>query len=306
MINFDKMYSAFEAPNTYNLLDSQHKLEFYIGMDDKGRKCLILRSKFKPEFIKSTSAIDISIGQVRNNIWSLGFHLVHNSMSGLFYKFCDDIVESSRNLPESVNGMSYVVKRYNSWKKLFYNLKKDLLSENEIMGLLGELLFLKTTMLKNYNPEVAINSWSGCDKTHKDFSVDNLWYEIKSTKSSSLTVKIHSIEQLDSNDDGHLVVFEFEKMSELFDGLSLNNLIRDLLNIIPDDLTDVFLEKLKSVGYNYDDGYDKYVYRISSHNSYLVNDDFPRIKKDFIPASIVKMEYEILKKDLYLYREVIQ
>lgn len=306
MINFEKIYSAFEAPNSYNLLDSQHKLEFYVGVDDRGRKCLILRSNFKPEFVKSTSAIDISIGQVRNNIWSLGFHLVHNAMSGLFYKFCDDIVESSRNLPESVNGMAYVVKRYNSWKKLFYNLKKELLSENEIIGLIGELLFLKTYMFKHYSFDIALSSWSGCDKTHKDFSVNETWYEVKSTKSSSLTVRIHSIEQLDSDVDGHLVVYEFEKMSESFDGYTLNSIVRDILNCIPTDLEDLFLEKLKNVGYNYDDGYDKFVYRISTLNSYLVNDDFPRIKKNLLSASIVKVEYEVLKKDLYIFREELE
>ena len=302
MINYEKIYNSFDAPGAFNLIDSTHPLEFYIGIDDRGRKCIILRSKFRPDVIKSTSAIEISIGQVRNNIWSLGFHLAQNSMSGLFYRFCDDIIESSRELPESINGMTYVVKRYNSWKKMFYTLKKELLSENEIIGLIGELLFLKDEMLLNYDELEAVNSWSGCDKTHKDFSINEDWYEIKSTKSSSLTVKIHSIEQLDADFDGKLVVYEFEKMSESFDGYSLNSVIRDLLNKVSPEIADIILEKLKNIGWEYNDGYDKFVYRIVSFTKYSVNDKFPRLRKKDIPAAIVKLEYEILKKDLLDYK----
>lgn len=303
MINFEKLFSSFTAPGAFNLIDASHPLEFYIGIDDRGRKCIILRSKYRPDTIKATSAIDISIGQVRNNVWSLGFHLVQNSMSGLFYRFIDDIVESSRNLPESVNGMSFVVKRYNAWKKMFYNLKREILSENEIIGLIGELLFLRKEMLKKYPEDVAVNSWSGCDKTHKDFSVESDWYEIKSTKSSSLTIKIHSIEQLDSETDGNLVVYEFEKMSEAFDGISLNNVVRDVLNDVSPENADILLEKLKSVGWEYNDEYDKYVFRITSYTKYKVDDSFPRIKKAVLSPSIAKIEYELLKKDLLEFKE---
>ena len=302
MIDFEKTFNSFGAPGAFNLVDSTHPLDFYIGIDDRGRKCIILRSKFRPDAVKATSAIEISVGQVRNNIWSLGFHLVQNSMSGLFYKFCDDIIESSRNLPESVNGMTYVVKRYNSWKKMFYNLKKDILSENEIMGLIGELLFLRKEMMKKYPEDIAVNSWSGCDKAHKDFSVENDWYEIKATKASSLTVRIHSIEQLDADTNGQLVVFELEKMSETFDGYSLNNVVRDVLNDVSPEVADILLEKLKSVGWEYNDEYDKYVYRITSYTKYLVNDQFPRLKKSNMASSIVKVEYDILKKELYGFK----
>ena len=124
---------------------------------------------------------------------------------GIFYKFCDDLVESTRAIFEESMGMSFVCKRYNSWKKLFYNLNKTTLSESQQMGLIGELLFLKNDMFKNYTIEEAINSWSGCDKTHKDFSIGDDWYEIKSSASNSLTIKISSLEQLDSETDGILL-----------------------------------------------------------------------------------------------------
>lgn len=298
MINYFNQFESFKEPGAFNLLDSKHKVEFYIGIDTSGRKTLVIRSKSKPGIVKSTSAIEVSVGQVKNNIWSLGFHLIHNSMSGLFYRFCDDLVESSRDIPESFTDMSFIVNRYDSWKKMFYNLKKEVLSENEIIGLIGELLFLHNDLAQDYGMETALKSWSGSDKTHKDFSIDEVWFEVKSTKSNSLTIKINSVEQLDSDIDGFLIIYEFEKMSEEFEGYSLNNIIRDILNQIGESLEDLFLEKLRNVGYNYDDTYDRSMFRIMSSSKLLVNDDFPRIQKSELSNSIVKVEYDLLKQNL--------
>ena len=47
------------------------------------------------------------------------------------------------------------------------------------MGIIGELLFLKDTMIPTFGVEKAIESWMGPEKTHKDFSFDDKWIEIK-------------------------------------------------------------------------------------------------------------------------------
>lgn len=302
MYNFEKLFSGFTVPESYNLLDGEHPLEFYIGIDGQGRKTLILRNENKPEFVKSTSSIDVAIGQVRNNQWSIGFHLKDNSMSGLFYRFCEDLLESSKIFDKDENGMKFITKRYSQWKKMFYKLKKDLLTETEIMGLIGELLFLKNDIMKKYPINLALESWVGCDKAKKDFSINDEWYEIKTTHAGSLTIKISSIEQLDSKNDGTLVIYELEKMSGVFDGICLNSLISDILSSIPIECEDILFEKLKEYGYYYDDEYDKYIYRLVSKGYYIVNDAFPRLKITQISKSIVKAQYEILKRDLLEFR----
>jgi len=295
-------FEKFKMPNTFNLADSNHLLEFYIGIDDRNRKSIILRSQNKPDKVTETSAINVTIGQTMEGIWSIGFHLKNDGMAGLFYKFCDDLIESSRELLTDELGMSFVVKRYNQWKKMFYKTKNNLLQEHEIMGLIGELLFLKQDMLKKLSEDMAIASWSGCDKTHKDFSVENTWYEIKTTHSSSLTIKISSIDQLDGDDSGVLVSYELEKMSNVFDGINLNGLISEILSSINIENQDILLEKLKVAGYFYDDAYDEYNYICKSKNYYSVKKDFPRIKSLDLKNSIVKVQYEILKKDLDCFK----
>ena len=90
------------------------------------------------------------------------------------------------------------------------------MSDTEIVGLLGELLFMDDHMIPQYGVATALASWMGPEKTHKDFSTENMWYEIKTINSGKTTVRISSLEQLDGDIEGQLVVYDLEKMSPSF------------------------------------------------------------------------------------------
>ena len=241
----------------YRYYDAGHPLKFFVGLDEQNRKTMVLINPAKPDNIKRTSAIDVETVKTSDNNYRLSFHLNDNSMEGIFFKFCDDLVESTRSVFDEAVGMTLVCKRYNLWKKLFYKLNKTTLTENQQMGLIGELLFLKDDLLKAYDSHEAISSWSGCDKTHKDFSIGDDWYEIKTSEVNQLTIKISSLEQLDADKDGTLVVYEFEKMSEEYNGLTLNTVVSEVLSQVDIDDEDYVLEKLKAAGYEVSEEYDK-------------------------------------------------
>lgn len=283
---------------SYRYYDASHPLKFFVGIDEQNRKTVVLINPSKPDKVKKTSAIDVESVKTSDNQYRLSFHLNDNSMEGIFFKFCDDLVESTRAVPDENIGMTLVCKRYNLWKRLFYKLNLPVLTENQQMGLIGELLFLKDDMLKVHSSHDALSSWSGCDKTHKDFSIGDEWYEIKSSQVNKLTVKISSLEQLDSDKPGTLVVYEFEKMSEEYNGITLNTAVNDILLQIDEGDEEFFLDKLKAAGYEVSEEYDKCCFRNVSKHYYNVNDKFPKISVKDLPLSIVEVKYEILKKDL--------
>lgn len=176
---------------------------------------------------------------------------------------------------------------------MFYGSSK-LLSENEIMGLIGELLFLKNYAEKRYGMTKGLNGWSGPEPTHKDFSYGEDWFEIKAINSFKKSISISSVEQLDSEKPGHLIVYKLEKMSPSFNGVSLNQLVGNIMkNILLESDKDIFVAKLKQAGYAYSEVYDNYVYNYVTVGSYKVHDTFPRIKAGKLPAGIVKVQYEI-------------
>ena len=283
---------------SYRYYDASHPLNFFVGVDEQNRKTVVLINPSKPDKVKKTSAIDVETVKTNDGQYRLSFHLNDNAMEGIFFKFCDDLVESTRVISDESIGMSLVCKRYNLWKRLFYKLRRPVLTENEQMGLIGELLFLKDDMLKIHESHNAILSWSGCDKTHKDFSIGDEWYEIKSSLVNKLTIKISSLEQLDSDKRGTLVVYEFEKMSEEYNGITLNTVVNDVLSLVDEEDEEKLLEKLQAAGYEVSEEYDKCCFRNVSKHYYDVNDKFPKISSKDVPPSIVELKYEILKKDL--------
>lgn len=99
------------------------------------------------------------------------------------------------------------------------------------MGLIGELLFLKDQLSKSIGFSEALKSWSGQELTHKDFSYGDTWTEVKTIRRSSQSVRISSLEQLDSEYDGELAVYALEKMSPEYKGITLNKLIVEMRNL---------------------------------------------------------------------------
>lgn len=275
----------------YVRVSDSHPLELYIGKNDKGFPTLRYNGNFLPVKIVGNSVLEIK--QVKTtNYYSILFSYTAKDNFSLFYNFCEDIINQTASY-SGADGYLEIVNRYNQWKKMFYGNSK-ILSENEVLGLVGELLFLKDFCFQVYGVSNGLNGWSGPEPTHKDFSYKNEWYEIKSINSFRNTVSISSIEQLDSTIDGKLVVYLFEKMSPSFNGISLNALVGTISNMIQYETDkDIFFEKLKQVGYSYNEVYDNYVYNLIRVDKYIVNSEFPKIKADDLSNGICKVQYEI-------------
>lgn len=285
----------------YIRVSDSHPLELYIGKNEKGYPTLRYNGIFQPVKIVGNSILEIKQVKTANYI-SILFSYTSKENFSLFYNFCEDIINQTSDYFGN-DGYIEIVNRYNQWKKMFYGNSKTL-SENEVIGLIGELLFLKDYCFPIYGISIGLNGWSGPEPTHKDFSYKNEWYEIKSINSFKNTVTISSIEQLDSLIEGKLVVYSFEKMSPSFNGISLNALVGMVSNMIQYETDkDIFFEKLKPVGYSYNEVYDNYVYNMINVDKYVVNAEFPKIKAEDLPNGIGKVQYEILLSLIEKFKE---
>lgn len=293
MENIREQFEKFQKPGFFSRIDSTHILELHIGLDENNRKTIELRALFTPAKVTGTSAIDVN--QYRKKDYNtIRFSLKDDEMSGLFYKFCDDIIEQTRNLKDVKDGYRAVTTRFFQWKKMFVLSRNTFLTEPEIMGLIGEILFLKNILSKKIGLSAALKSWSGQELTHKDFSCDNRWYEVKTINRGNPNVRISSLEQLDSEKEGELVVFSMEKMSAAYNGVTLNKLILDTRQMfLSHEESDDFLAKVALQGYEYNNYYDDFVFEISNVTRYAVNSGFPKLTADNVPKAIVKANYDI-------------
>ena len=188
----EERFGEFSKPNYFSRVDSEHVLELFIGLDEQGRKAIELRSPFVPRKITGTASIEVNQYK-REEYNTIRFSLVNGEVSGLYYKFCDDIIEQTRDIHEKSEGYQAVVNRFFMWKKTFVSGNKNLLTEPEIMGLIGELIFLKNDLSKRVGLTDALRSWSGQELTHKDFSAGESWYEVKTIHRGKASVKISFI-----------------------------------------------------------------------------------------------------------------
>ena len=301
-MNIEESFKGFDKPNYYSRVDATHPLELWYGLDEQGRKSIELRANFKHKEVKGTDSIEVNQFS-KKEYKTICFSLKNEEMVSLFYKFCDDLIEKTRTISDKNDGYQAIVNRYFQWKKMFVNSHNELLSEIQIMGLIGEILFFKERLCVEIGTTLALKSWSGQELTHKDFSFQDTWYETKAISKGKDSVRISSLEQLDSEIDGHLVVYTLEKMSQAFKGITLNQLIIDTLEIFSlDSEKDGFIAKVSSQGYTYNTYYDRFVYDLKDCYEFTVSKEFPRLTKRNVPLGVVKAEYSISLIDINPFR----
>lgn len=280
--------------NSYRRVDSKHILDIYVGYNQHKQMSMIITEIGELKDIQSSKCIGVKIYEKLPNKVSISFNLIDKSMSKLFLQFCNDIIESTRDVDPN-KAIKFISERWKYWVMMFDKPYTDLLSEKQIIGLLGELIYLKEYMIPKYGIRKSIDSWLGQNKSHKDFEVDNTWYEIKVIKPSSLTVKISSIEQLDSNNIGNLVTITLDKTNKQVENcITINEYYEELESIIT-NFEDILKlrQKLAQGGYYKNEEYDKYVYKFINKNEYIVDSNFPKLSKMNFSEGIVKASYEL-------------
>lgn len=273
------------------------KHDTFIGKDDEGRYCFEYRGMFTPVKVVGSKPLVVNQYKVDENALILRFSLEYNELIGCFSAFCDDLVLSIQDTSDGNIAYKTLVSRFQAWRKLF-KPNRTILSEYEIQGLIGELLFMKNYAIPHWGIDEALESWTGPEKTHKDFSKGDKWFEIKTITSGKETVRISSIEQLDSDSDGVLCIYSLEKMSPSFEGIKLNYLVKELCAKFSLNQKDILLNKLELLGFDFEPANDNYVYALTDFSSYSVRRGFPRLERSNVPLPISKALYDIIISEL--------
>lgn len=298
---YNKFCEEFPSSNFIRFGDNRH-LGLYIGRDEEARYSFDFRGKYKP--VKIASSDVIAVEQYRNDdLLTLRFSLENNELLEYFCTFCQDLLESVRVINEDETAYHTLRSRYYSWRQLF-RPDNGHMTEAEIMGLIGELIFLKEHMIPERGIDVALESWMGPEKTHKDFSDQRDWFEIKTISFGKESVRISSIEQLDSDTDGYLVVYGLEKMSPSYDGIRLNQLANSIIGLLENSSQrEIFMAKLQLFGFDFSNENDNLVFSLKSEQLFKVDTvKFPRIRRDILPNAIMSVQYELLLKEIESYK----
>jgi hypothetical protein len=188
------------------------------------------------------------------------------------------------------------------WRRFWGQIPQDLLSRNEVIGLIAELRILSEKMIPEVGPAEAIMRWRGPFGSRHDFEWPGCSIEVKATTSSRGRIfHINGIDQLEAPENGKLFFFGVRLREEGGAEMTLPGIIETCSKLVSseEDALDKFESALVKVGYSplHNDHYEKTRFRIIEEALFEVKDNFPRIGASSfiggIPEGIERVEYEI-------------
>lgn len=285
-----------KTANAFSRIDPNHPLDIYMGYNDLLHPTLLVMGTdcVDAKLLHDTNAIKIQ-NVTLDNHKALAFSYTQSPYNNIFSRLCFDMLESSRN--EQGDGMYLkLVQRYIAWYNMFTGKKSDVLTKEQQKGLCGELLYLEQKIAER-NAIEALVAWQGPHGADQDFVFADSWAEIKSVKLSATSITISSLEQLQLESPGTLVVYKLEDTNaEDQEQFSLHMLVERITRTISNSVDAVLLfnEKLYFAGYDpEEESYQQTFFKIREKFVYSVIDDFPRLTQINTPVAIVGAKYQI-------------
>jgi hypothetical protein len=199
----------------------------------------------------------------------------------ILYKVLETFFQDFKN--RSGDSLTICLLNLKRWKNFWSQSNPKGMSDNELLGLYGELLFLKKCF--EINGLLNIHTWVGPFGADHDFVSSKIDFEIKTTKASQDLISISNIRQLDISEDKSLMLLIFE-ISESKPVTSFMDLVNFIDSKCEADEQEVFWTKLTACGYRPDETtrYEGFAFDIKRILGFEVTNDFPRI----ISSSFIK------------------
>ena len=290
--------------------DATHPLDFFWAKDHLNKYLFVYEYPSKSELViqdpPDLEGIETN-NSIYENVTRLIFTLKDKDNWEIFYALCLNLmlVTNKAKTPQKVP--SLILTRLKRWQRFLKKTKLDILSEEEIKGLIGELIFLRDWVIPKYGVINSIKFWLGPEGAPQDFSINNLSVEVKCQLGSTKpTIKISSIDQLYTQMH-HLVLYVITLGKSTFDhkeSINLPDLIAEIESMIDNEGSpglDRFQELLIEIGYVFKEKYYDYNYIYLEERLFKVEDDFPRMLPSEIKEGIEYLRYNINLNDCIDY-----
>jgi len=283
-------------------VDAEHYHDFLWGRDSLGRPLLLLllpgihSGELKNRKIELTG-IKAEIRRLAEN-GELYFQLtlLATEKADIFYILCKDLIEKTRTVPDLQAALHLIYQQLERWRTFLSKTAGNILTKQEVQGLFAELSFLEECLdAKTMTVQTAIEGWQGPLGAPHDFIYGAEAIEITSIGSSSAEiVRISGEKQLITHSASlYLRIIFLTQDIHRKNGLSLNGLVQQIREKLPESELPVFDSRLSSSGYINIQEYDWPCFSVSQTQTYGVTGDFPRLTPDTLPQGICDVSYMI-------------
>lgn len=274
-----------------------HVLDFYLQYSIAGERELAVE-------IRGVRAEDLELPVFRNikvakvqlpEGLRIGLTLTNEDLQRNFSVMCNDLAErtSAADTPRAAAGM--LLAALYSWAELFRRRADEGLTENEALGLLGELIVVEALLAHgSAAPITIVRGWRGPEGDARDIGIGLMRIEVKTRRATGANrLRISSLAQLD--DRGQKVFVAAVRLSPDESGRSLAQVcddVRFLLSGQPLALLD-FERTIVASCMNPEAAVSRQPWAVNEKLAYLVSDAFPRLTPGKVDPGVLAAEYEI-------------
>ena len=284
-------------------VDAEHPLDLFWAKDQQGRYLFVY------EYI-STKELDLKVSPNLVGIETIFIPATKGSSRlvlvlkdkinwEIFFSVCNDLLSATKHVKNSPSAVVTILRRLFRWQEFLKKKRLEILSEENIKGLIGELIFLRDHLIPKYGAANSIKFWFGPEGTPQDFNINDCAVEVKCQSGVTLPfVKIASADQLSSQlPKIYLFVVTLGKTTiENKDAINLPLLVENIQQLLEEESSqslERFLDLLCDAGYYHSGKYLDFSYLLLEEQVFSVVEGFPRICPENLSAGIVKLSYSI-------------
>lgn len=213
----------------------------------------------------------------------------------LFLGLCQTLIESLQRIDGRAAALTVALTHLKRWRTFLAGRRARILSPEEIRGLFGELMFLRS-LYRRLSIKDAINAWGGPMGSHQDFIFSGTAVETKVISGRERnSVRISSEDQLESACEYlFLAIYRLKENPESDRALSLNDAVRLVESDLADPIVlEEFWSRLAASGYTDIKEYESPKFTVTGQRAFKVIEGFPRLTRSGLPTGVVKVGYEI-------------
>ena len=274
--------------------------ELYIGVNKEGKRCLILALPDNKHLdFKGIQKENLSIEYFRvKNLIVL--QLADSDFNDLFDDLILSLYHGIKSISQVDEYSNHFIQAFYRWSEFFEDRKSDLLSEEAIKGIMGELLVLKLLITAPDRPEInfLLKTWTGLYDKGNDFELENKNLEVKTKSPSGIDVRISSEFQLEVSPGKGLELFVVSLLSDFTVGIHINDLILEIKKLVQESSGDntILWKALsqKNITAKNVSQYDRYRFNPVNWISYnCADENFPKLSRSNIPEEISGLKYTL-------------
>lgn len=290
------------------LADSEHPLDYRIGRDFRGRFVFQLDAAGLPDLsakVPRLSGIDCEVEEIPPDRSRLSLTLHHQQDLPNFRLMCTGLMLATEDVSPSNSrtGMLRSIEELHRWQEMLRHQRDRLLTRSEIIGLAGELLFVRDILCSRLDVLSSLRAWNGPEGHEQDFVLGGTIFEVKTqVVTSDRRIRISSEDQLDPV-QGRIIICN-QGLAPIPQGDDAARSLNTLVDEIRDEAvraggraTDCLDIALLRAGYEPRDEYGEELWVLVDRAFYDVVDNFPRIERGDLRPGVEMVEYGIRVSD---------